>query len=93
MSKTAKGAPILARLATEGERLVPRVRECMVRRQDPAGGAWRRGWAELEDRFPQVVEMADKMPGTSVVGLVEELFDEMARGWESRGPGFEGEPG
>ena len=88
LSKAAKGGQIQPRLALSAERLASSVRECMA---DPTGsmaGARWYGWA-LEERFPLVVEMADEMPDTGMVGLIGELFDKMADAWKTRGPRFE----
>lgn len=90
LSKTEKGGSILPRLAAEAERLAPSIRVCTVRRSDlPLVRAWRQGWAALEDRFPLVAEMVDKMPGSNMVGLIDELFEDMAKDWKSHGPRFE----
>ena len=90
LSKTVKGGSILQRLAAEAGRLAPSIRECTLRRSHlPAVSIWRQGWAALEDRFPMVVEMVDKMPASNIAGLIDELFEEMARDWKSCGPRFE----
>ena len=90
LSKTVKGRSILPRLAAEAGRLASGIGRCMVRRPDtPMPGVRRQGWDALEDRFPLVAEMADKMPERSMTGLIDELFEEMAGDWRSRGPDFE----
>lgn len=90
LSKTTKGGSIHRLLGAEVKRLVPAVRGCLVRRPQP--GALRglgAGWSALKDRLSVVVEMADKMPSSGMVGLIDDLVAEMANSWKVSGPQFE----
>ena len=90
LSRTKKGRSIPPRFAAEAGRIAPRIRECMIRRSNQRTARLsRRGWVAFEDRFPIVIEMADKSSAPVLAGLIDELFEEMAQAWKSRGPQFE----